>query len=653
MNKFWLILTFWGGISNFGFAQVNLDSLNYLLKNIGETNYQPKAYILNEIARAYRETNPNKASKYAHEAEEIALKTNSIKELGEIYENLGWVYYRQGDTPIALEYSLKSLKINEQQQNKLAIINTLNNIAAIYVDQSKFNLGLENLFKALQLADTPNLFKVKTRTLNNLAYNYLSQKKLDSALYYSFTSLELSQKFNYPESIAFSKRNLGDVYLAKNQFDKARTFYQEGLVISQKVKHNFLVATLTICIGETYLQEKPAEALKYFRESIDLVKKYGYQEELPYIYQKITEVALAQNDYQLAYQYSNLYASIKDTLANFERIRQMEYLNHQAGSLKKQAQIDLLAKDTELKKAEIKAQRQLIWVIFAILALISFLLVFVIYVNRTRQRTNQLLQKQKSELEQKNTEISAQKEEIKIQAEHLQELNDLKNKLFSIISHDLRTPIGSLKNVFYLLENSHLNQEDFLEIALALRKSVDATFHTLDNLLHWVLSQMEGISVKPTRLDIQAMAQNKLELYAELIQQKKLEIDNQIPTKTYLWADFQHIDLVLRNLLSNAIKFTPRGGKIEIRYFPQNDFGEVWIKDSGVGILPENLGKLFQIKQHISRYGTENEKGTGIGLLLCKEFIEKNQGKILVESESGKGSIFKFCLPLAIEAGYP
>ncbi|MCU0443293.1 MAG: tetratricopeptide repeat-containing sensor histidine kinase [Microscillaceae bacterium] len=643
MNKLGWILIFLLMPATGGLAQPQIDSLQQALKK--SQNLSSKSLIINQIAYAYRETNPNEARKHAHEAEEIALKNNLTKELGKIYENLGWIYYRMGDAHIALEYNLKALKFNELYQNKTELLHTYNNLAAIYVDQAKFDLGLENLFKALELANQLNSIRGKSRTLNNLAYNYLTQKKLDSALYYAQICLRFSQNVNYQESVAFAMRNLGDIYLLKKQNPKARNYYQQGLVISQKTQYNFLIATLTTCIGETYIPENPTTALRYLQEAVILAKKYGYQEELPFIYQKISEVALLQKDFALAYRYSQMYAEIKDTLANFERIKQMEYLNYQAENIKKQSKIDLLAKDSLIQTAQIKAQQRLIWIVVIILILIVLLLGLTMYINRLRQRNNLILQHQKNELEQKNAEISLQKEEIKSQAEHLQALNDLKNKLFSIISHDLRTPIGSMKNVIYLLENRFLNQEEFFSMAGELKKNVDSTFYTLDNLLQWVLTQMEGVSVKPTSLNIYTMVQNKLDLYAEYIQSKKIRVHNQITADAYFWADFQHIDLVLRNLIGNALKFTPRGGQIEISYVVRPNAGEVWIKDSGVGISDDDLTKLFQVKQNISRYGTDNEKGTGIGLLLCKEFIERNQGKIWAESKLNEGSTFKFCLP--------
>ncbi|HEY0771472.1 MAG TPA: HAMP domain-containing sensor histidine kinase, partial [Sphingobacteriaceae bacterium] len=226
----------------------------------------------------------------------------------------------------------------------------------------------------------------------------------------------------------------------------------------------------------------------------------------------------------------------------------------------------------------------------------------------------------------------------------LRNLNSTKDKLFSIISHDLRSPVASLRALMEIVNTTGLTQEEFVEITRGLKRNLDSVYDDLDNLLLWAQSQLKGLKAVPEHIDLRTLADEKINVFADAAKAKNLTITNLIPNGTIAFADRNHIGLVFRNLLANAVKFNARGG--EVRIFAEESPNEfhISIADSGVGINESDLGKLFNPETHFTTQGTNKEKGMGIGLLLTKEFLEKNNGSIRVSSTPGLGTTFTFSL---------
>lgn len=231
------------------------------------------------------------------------------------------------------------------------------------------------------------------------------------------------------------------------------------------------------------------------------------------------------------------------------------------------------------------------------------------------------------------------------------EMNAAKDKFFSIIAHDLKGPLGAMVGlseylVQYIKEKNH---EKIEKIANALQQSSNQTMNLLSNLMTWAQSQSGRMDYNPEYFEIDFLVQEAKQLLNDIAKQKSIIINNTIKTNNQVFADKAMISAVLRNLISNALKFTNIGGKITISAENKENMINITINDDGVGISEDNISRLFQIAENQSTSGTENEKGTGLGLILCKEFIEKNNGKIWVKSTVGNGSSFFFSLPTTNE----
>lgn len=244
--------------------------------------------------------------------------------------------------------------------------------------------------------------------------------------------------------------------------------------------------------------------------------------------------------------------------------------------------------------------------------------------------------------------IQQQKDEIEAQRKLLHETNASKDKFFSILAHDLKNPIGGFLGLTELMAKKtvDLPPEDQQVFVDSLYESSKQLYSLLENLLHWARSQTGSLQVAPQAIAINSLLESSINQVTTNAQLKEISIDYPEAIDTKLFVDKDTMITVLRNLLSNAIKYSKTNGTIEISVTDEESYSNISITDFGIGITPENLEKLFNIDQTISQAGTANEQGTGLGLILCKEFVELNKGKISVKSEINKGSTFSITIPL-------
>ncbi len=237
----------------------------------------------------------------------------------------------------------------------------------------------------------------------------------------------------------------------------------------------------------------------------------------------------------------------------------------------------------------------------------------------------------------------------------LSQLNADKDKLFSIISHDLRSPFNALLgNAQLLVEKmDKLSQQDIQDMTQSIYSGAKAVYNLLDNLLTWArLQREEGIKCYPESIELRELAAETLAVLGPSAAQKEIELSNAIPPDFWVQADRPMLEMVIRNLTGNALKFTPRGGQVTLGgcrngVNGQSGFGQVSVQDTGVGMDQADAATLFRIDAYRSTLGTEREKGSGLGLIICKEMVERHGGKIWVESELGKGTTVEFTVPLA------
>ena len=257
---------------------------------------------------------------------------------------------------------------------------------------------------------------------------------------------------------------------------------------------------------------------------------------------------------------------------------------------------------------------------------------------------NAALFKKNQEIQQQKEEITKNEKLLKVQTVELTELNSLKNKLFSVIAHDLKAPMYALRNLFQSMLKNNLPATEIKKILPDVVNDLSYTTGLMENLLLWAKNQMQNGAGKMQTIEIEEMVKEVVHLLELQAHAKHIKIINSINTPISILSDKDMVNLVMRNLLSNAIKFTPDQGSISLSAKEMPSFIEILVQDTGIGISPEAIAKISQ-NDYYTTLGTSSESGTGLGLMLCKEFLSKNGGQLTIDSQDGKGSIFSFRLP--------
>lgn len=553
------------------------------------------------------------------EAEKLALQLSSNRKLGEVYTMYGIYYYTLGSYDVSLQMYLKGLGIHEKYNNEKLIARSLNGIGLI---QSVFNQISESIltFEKCLKIDLKNLnYEGVARGYFNISIGYIELKQYDLAIKNLKKSLAYSRMNNSNQTNHMVKNRLGDMMLVKKQTDSA--FYYYNLVVKDKyqVANNWENAYAYTGLAEAYLSiNNFEEAEKMGLKAFDYAKKLNANWDLERITKVLSRIYEKIGNVKKAYEYLLINNKYQDSLYNEHKLNEVNYLQLKN---KEVENLRLINKN----EANIQRAKKDEVIIYSFVIFTFFLLgiLFLIYRNvRIKDSFNK-------ELNLRNQSIENQKVLISKQNEQLLKLNESKNKLFSIISHDLRSPIGSLVQILELLKDQSLTPELQQELFDQLHLQTQGTSKMLNELLMWANTQLDGENLKAETLDIYEMVSNVLDLF--VLEANKKNIVCNLKSKEniphLIKGDAGQIRIIIQNILANAIKFTPEGGHIDIRFTDTNDFINVHIVNSGKEISQERIDQLLMSSERInSELGTSLEKGTGLGLLLVKQFLAKNNG---------------------------
>ena len=581
---------------------------------------------MNLVAEELSDKNTSLAAQYALEALANAEKGSLHQEKGKALNNLAWIKYRNGDFTAAFDYSTKALKWNELNQFLPELAASYRCMASVFNSQGNTNKSIEFFKKDWALHTKLNNDKSIGRALNNLTFTFYRGKLLDSAFMYSEKALAFNKAMNDPYLLSFAYRNAGDLSLEKNQIDSAKLYFNLSEQFAVKANSIQLQLTALYRVGRLLNEEKKYTAsIPYLEKALQLGINMGAKSETALIYQLLASAYEGIGQYQKAFTVQKQASILNDSLYQQKSRTKLAEMQAKFEAEKKESEINQLKKekaqqiDNNQKKTILNIS--LIGTVFVVI----IMLIVIARKNKYKSATNLVLESQKQTLE---------------------ETILLKDKIFSIVSHDLRSPIASLNTVLPMLDPSSMDHDTYAQLKNDLTKQVQNLNYVLDNLLIWSRSQMKGIvSVNKQLLNLNKQASYSVELLTGLAQQKQIEVTNRIDPSLYLVADSQHIDIIIRNILLNAVKFTTENGQINLYSEQTQDAILLHIQDSGVGMNPDQINRLFQLKTHFTTPGTQKEKGTGLGLLICAEYAAVNQWQIQVNSQIGQGSIFTIIFP--------
>jgi signal transduction histidine kinase len=551
-------------------------------------NYdQLKIIILNNYGTTLSiDGDVDNALKYYLEGIDLSKKNNDNKMLSILNDNIAVMYSGLKDFETALSFHESSLRYNTENQNEVLLARTLSNMAFA-------NAYLHNFQEANKALDKAMLIFTKEGEMDWLSYCYevkgiiaLEIKDYTNALEWYMESNLLCEDLDYFTGSLNTYNGLAEAYVGLGQIDSAEHY-----------------------------------ALKANIES----KTHNYPEALMKSSKTLSTIYKLKGKYKTALDYQDIYLKLDEEagLENFKKGLAMLRSNQKFEAQKEQILVE--------KNREIASQQALTYI--ALGGLIVLIVMFIlIYRNfKIQGRFNGILQNKQQVLLQRELE--------------LKESNTTKDKLFSLIAHDLRGPIHSFLELMQLYAIGNMSKEEsdkFLPVAL---QDLSSIAEMLDNLLVWGKTQISGTSHEPKNINIHKLVRKNVRLLKPLAIKKSIYIINEIGEDIVSFSDAAHIDIVVRNLLSNSIKFTNTNGKITISGKEKDGQLQLSISDNGVGMSLEVQKRLFKKNNHETTYGTNNEKGTGLGLYLCQEMVEKNGGKIWVESVLNKGTTFYFTIP--------
>jgi len=572
--------------------------------------------------------NNSKAIDHYIRAWTIAEEINDIKLKLRTMNNLASEYAYKGDYAKALNAYLEGIEIAVASDNQemLSIINE--NIASLYASQKDYEQSLDFFKKVKKINAKLGDEVISAETMSNLASVYADMGELEYAMFNINQSISIFEHHAILDWLAFAYEIKGKVYLKQNKYKWALYWYEQSHLLHESLDDERAKIDLFNGMAEAYLgQEKDRLSQKFALEAFDISSKIQSLEGMQKCSKTLYNINKNKGDFATALSYHELFQKVSDTLSRNENKKSLTMLK---AKLEHDRQKMALIEQNDRALARQQNYANATLGILLIFIVITFL---VHRSQKIQKRLNVELQSKKAILENRELELN--------------DSNETKTKLFSIIGHDLRGPIGALQGLLKMLNDGEIKKSEFLEFMPKLRGDVDHISFTLNNLLSWGYTQMNGAVTKPSVVALNTLVDENINLHSEIAKSKSIRIISELAENTLTWSDSNQVDIVVRNLISNALKFTPQNGMVTITAFEKNKHWEISVRDSGVGMDKITLEKLFVRNSNVTTYGTNNEKGTGLGLSLCKEMVEKNNGTIWVESILRKGSTFFFTLPKA------
>ncbi|MHB8208834.1 tetratricopeptide repeat-containing sensor histidine kinase [Mucilaginibacter sp.] len=580
---------------------------------------------------------------YLNQAQQLNIQIDNQLGLTDTYKNIGIVYYSEGIIPKALDFYYKGLFIALKNHYKALSSEIYNDLGVILQSTEVYPNALEYFNKAITISSQINDEQVIGTVNENIGEILLAEGKYADAITHLKTALITARKQDDKDGLGSIYTDLGLCYGHLNNIKAATNYLDTSLQIAGNYKFVNNQANAVIGLATVYnLQKDYASAYKYAMQGHQYALKLGDLSVRAKSAMQLNETLAGLGNFAQAYKYLVEYVDLKNQLKSDESIQKLTSYNFELNFAAKEYREQQQQQEKDLLYKQKLHNQRLLNTIFVII-IIGMIGTVVVYYNQKRKQ-----QKINLMLEEKNNEVLSQKENIDEQAYKLNELNVLKDRLISVLAHDLRAPLSTLRGLFSLLQDDTITHQELVEMIPNVLKKLEYTSDFLDTLLFWINSQMENFDSSVKSFSIKDIVEYEMENYQEQATLKGITLIDSVPDSTMASADPNSIRIVIRNLITNAIKFSGEEDTIEVAASTNDEMIEIKVKDTGTGIPPEKLKKLFKSKVDSST-GTNQESGTGMGLLFCKDLVEKCNGKIWVTSEEDVGSEFSFTVPAYID----
>lgn len=658
-------------------SQTQLDSLKNLLPS---KEGKERIKVLIKIGFFLSSENPNEAIKYLDEAIELAEETNNRWNKADALFNKGVALWHLGKIKESDEHYQKAIPLYEQFNDSLSLIKVFNSQAINHqmrgnVDKA-FETFLHSLDYAKKIGDNATIFN----TLLNIGIMYDNNSNYEKCLYYydeamkyakdaDQSSVALLQSYiaevylttkNYIKAEEFLRKaienaklsndsnsmiwaysSLGKIELEKKNYTKAENYFKESLALALKTEFKLDIIHAYSDLGKYYLTVNDlSKAETHLSSALKLSEEIKSLTDLNIVYGELANLYAKKLDYKKAYEFHQKYKNVSDSLYAISNTQQIAELDAKYELKQTEKQTELLKNENELQKKVINSQK-IIALVIAVLAIVSIVLIWVLLRNRTK------ILKASNELLLKNQEIEKNQKEINEKNQVLAALNTTKDKFFSIIAHDLRNPIAAFVNVSELLEQEYdsLSDQDKKEILGQMNISSKNLIMLLENLLTWARLSNNKIDIYKEDLILSEVVEYSVHPYLQAARNKKINIKTDVPNETFISTDKFVFQAIVGNLINNAIKFSNQLSEINVTYTKSDVYSLLSIKDHGIGIEESQLRNLFVLGKVSTEKGTMGESGTGLGLVLVKELVDKLGWTIDVKSKVNVGTEFIISIP--------
>ncbi|MFP4470263.1 MAG: ATP-binding protein [Bacteroidales bacterium] len=620
--------------------QYYIDSVEQVLDQ--EKDDRMRARLLLKLTAAYRNVNPYRGLDYAGRGLQIARTIGDRQIEAAIINEMGVSYRKVDMYEQALEMHLKALKLFEDLDDNMGIAFALANIGNVYFALDQHHKALDYNMQSLKIKRLLNdkeqlIYSLRTTALALQALNDYQRAKalLQEAL---DIAVEINEEYN----IANLYYHLGNLAFESNaDISVSVQYYEKALAMYNRLENWYGTAISTYEMALAHLEMgEDTTGYELLQKTLQLSKQNGLIKITMDAYLALSQWHKSHGNLSAALDLYIRYSNLHDSLFSETTSRNIAEMQAKYDLTRQQAQIELLENEQRLHTA------YQWFYIMAIVFVSSFgVLIFLRY-----REKKKILARLEEEIEQRKT----QQARLLESEQKLREANATKDKFFSIISHDLKSPFGAIMGLSELLNEDYDRYDDHSRKRLIceIHKATVSTYSLLKDLLAWSQSQRGLMKFDPQQTNLARLCHENLDFVKTAAQKKEISLNCNVSPDLNVMADRNMLTTIIRNLLSNAVKFTPRGGEVMMSAILTNNssqerFVEVTVSDNGIGMNESNLVRLFKIEEKFKTYGTERETGTGLGLIICREFIEKHGGTICAESREGHGSTFRFTLPAA------
>lgn len=601
----------------------------------------PKRIVaLNLLSRDLSFVDPVRAALLAKNALELSLKTHNQTQIAYAYRNLSNVYTLNENYFLSMEYLQRALAIFSGTHDSVGIANCYISLGHIYrgLQDQKEEIHYHKM--AFEIFSRLNIAERIAVTAHNLGESYYNNGDLSKSETLTKQAILLNDSLNNRSVLSSCYKVMGLIAFSRKDYLTAESYFNEVLDISQLLgEKSQKVATVESLIRLAEISRFNGNIKKqvgYLKKAAQLSEKYNLANRLPQVYNTLISHFSTEGDHVAAQKY------MKEFIHASDKVRR-EQLKDRAELIKSVVLVHTLEDKNRLLVQNNKIQLERVEKRTTLLIAASFFTVIAIYMVMKLFQANR-------KIKSANLMLNEQNETIKKQKAELQLANETKDKFFSIVAHDLKSPLVTLKSFSVLLVQyfESLTKDDILEMGHNLQQQIDSTIKMTDDLITWARLQRKNTEPDLQRFRVAELARDISSVYSEIAASKNISLVSEVDQETAIFADKNQITFVVRNLINNAIKFTRPGGWVKLRTEAVSTSSiNIIISDNGLGISESMLKNIFKVGKIRSSTGTAGEKGAGLGLILIHEFTKLNNGTIAVESKEGHGTEFKVQLNLA------